>query len=251
MLIPLLIAAVILGYLIGSIPVGYLFVRRQIGVNIFEVGSKSSGATNVKRVISEKRGEQHGRAAAFFVFSADALKGALATSVPLWFYLVWGIFFFRRDITGLTPEEIKVLNQTIEEVGRISQANGPIGITCLAFALVGHSYSVFTKFRGGKGVATAAGGLFVLMPLPLGIGAAVWAITFYASRYVSLASILAAVTLPVAAFFLGQPPLLIGLAAVIGAFVIFRHRANIVRLMNGTENRFVKKPEPPQPPPSA
>lgn len=118
----------------------------------------------------------------------------------------------------------------------------PLAITGLVFALLGHSFSCFTKFKGGKGVATAAGGFMVLMPCAMLVCFVVWIITFYTSRYVSLASILGAIALPIAAFFFHQPPLLLGLAVVIAAFVVIRHRANITRLMNGTENKFVKNP---------
>ena len=83
------------------------------------------------------------------------------------------------------------------------------------------------------------------MPWVLVIAVAVWWVTFKISRYVSLASILAALALPIAAFFLQKPPLLLRLAAVIAVFVTIRHRANIVRLCNGTENKFVKKPASP------
>jgi glycerol-3-phosphate acyltransferase PlsY len=114
-------------------------------------------------------------------------------------------------------------------------------ITGLVAALIGHSFSCFTKFKGGKGVATASGGLIVLMPLPLLAALGVWLATFYSTRFVSLASILSAAALPIAAYFFKQPSLLIGLAAVIAVFVALRHRSNIVRLLNGTETKFVKK----------
>ena len=112
----------------------------------------------------------------------------------------------------------------------------------LAGALLGHSYSIFTRFRGGKGVATTAGGFLVLMPLVITIGVAVWIAAFYSSRYVSLASMLAAISLPTTALILGEPGLLTGLAAGIAIFVLWRHRANIVRLLNGTESKFARKP---------
>ena len=225
MLIPLLIAAVV-GYFLGSLPFGY-FVARTKGINIFEHGSKSPGATNVKRVLGEKFGKS-GKRLGNLVFFLDVLKGVVATGWPLW---VMG------RIT-MNPEETY---RTI---------NLPCAITGLIAALIGHSFSCFTKFKGGKGVATAAGGFLVLMPVPLLISLGVWIVTFYSSRYVSLASILAAVALPIAAFFFHQPPVLLGLAAVIAAFVVFRHRANITRLINGTENKFVKKSPPAQPPSS-
>ena len=78
--------------------------------------------------------------------------------------------------------------------------------------------------------------------MPVLFAAVVWVVTFYTSRYVSLASILAAITLPVAAFVLGRQPILLGLSVLIALFVMLRHRSNIVRLMNGTENRFTRKP---------
>ncbi|HEX2099133.1 MAG TPA: glycerol-3-phosphate acyltransferase, partial [Candidatus Synoicihabitans sp.] len=102
-------------------------------------------------------------------------------------------------------------------------------------------FSCFTGFRGGKGVATATGGFLVLMPIATLAAAAVWVITFYASRYVSLASILAALALPVAAWVAGRPALIVAIAAAVGLFVLIRHRANIARLLAGTENRFEKK----------
>jgi glycerol-3-phosphate acyltransferase PlsY len=92
-------------------------------------------------------------------------------------------------------------------------------------------------------VATATGGFLVLLPIATLIAGAVWIIAFYASRYVSLASIIASIALPAAAFFLHEPPLLQWFALLIAALVIIRHRANIVRLLNGTENKFVKKKE--------
>ena len=216
MLVPLLIAAVV-GYLLGALPFGY-FVARTKGINIFEHGSKNPGATNVKRVLGEKFGPA-GKRLGNLVFFLDALKGAVATGWPLW---VMG------KIT-MNPEE------TYRTVVL------PCAITGLIFALVGHSFSCFTQFKGGKGVATAAGGFMVLMPYAMLICLLVWIVTFYTSRYVSLASIVAAVALPIAAFFFHQPPLLLGLAVIIATFVVLRHRANITRLLNGTENRFAKK----------
>jgi glycerol-3-phosphate acyltransferase PlsY len=116
-------------------------------------------------------------------------------------------------------------------------------IAGLIGAIIGHSFSCFIKFRGGKGVATATGGFLVLLPISTLIAGAVWIVAFYASRYVSLASIIAAIALPAAAFFLHEPPLLQWFALLIAVLVILRHRANIVRLLNGTENKFVKKKE--------
>jgi acyl phosphate:glycerol-3-phosphate acyltransferase len=211
MVTPLLIALAV-GYLLGSLPFGYL-VARSKGVNIFEVGSKNPGATNVRRVLGSGPGN--------LVFFLDALKGAIATGWPLLVCSLEGpdCTCDRDQITGMA-------------------------VAGLVGALLGHSFSCFTKFRGGKGVATATGGLLVLMPIALLIGAAVWIVTFYSSRYVSLASILAAIAMPIAAFFLHVQPLLLGLTVLIALLVVVRHRANIQRLMAGTESKFVKKPKP-------
>jgi glycerol-3-phosphate acyltransferase PlsY len=209
MSLPQLAISLVVGYLLGSLPFGFLVARAK-GVNIFEVGSKNPGATNVRRVLGSGPGN--------LVFFLDALKGALATGWPLLMCSLKG--------GSCDPDEISAMSVA-----------GLIG------ALLGHSFSCFTKFRGGKGVATATGGLLVLMPIALLIGAAVWAITFYSTRYVSLASILASVAMPIAAFFLKVQPLLLGLTILIAVLVVVRHRTNIQRLMAGTESKFVKKKE--------
>lgn len=225
MLIPLTIAAVV-GYLLGAIPFGWL-VARAHGINIFEHGSKSPGATNVKRVLGKKAGNT--------VFALDAIKGALAAGWPL-LVARWAAATAAnvRDAEGwiVYTANVKVLTPDLVI---------PVAVTGLLAAVIGHSFSCFTRFKGGKGVATSAGGFVVLMPVVTLIALAVWLATFYGSRYVSLASIFAAIAMPVAAFFLKQHTLVVILAAVIGAFVIILHRANIKRLLNGTENRFVKK----------
>jgi glycerol-3-phosphate acyltransferase PlsY len=113
-------------------------------------------------------------------------------------------------------------------------------------AVLGHSFSMFTKFRGGKGVATAAGGLFVLIPVACAVAGATWVVIFYAFRYVSLASILAAGAVIAASWLLPYPLAIRIIATLLGGFVIFRHHTNIHRLLSGTESKFVKKP-PAQP----
>ena len=208
MLLPLLIAAVA-GYLLGSLPFGY-FVARANGVDIFAVGSKSPGATNVMRSV--------GRKAGYTVYALDALKGALAAGWPVWF---------------------------AASLGSFAAATGRMQLVGLVFALSGHSFSCFTKFKGGKGVATASGGLIVIMPLSALVCTVVWLVVFLVSRYVSLASILASALLPVSAAAFSYRRSVIVLAAVVGLFVIVNHRANIVRLAKGTENRFGKKPASP------
>jgi glycerol-3-phosphate acyltransferase PlsY len=233
MLIPLLLAA-LAGYFLGALPFGWL-IARKFGVNIFEHGSKNPGATNVKRVLGGMFGKK-GKRAGDLAFSLDALKGAVAAGWPLWF-LGSGVI-----VSGSGPDGIdKALY-----VGSESKA-AALAITGLVFALVGHSFSCWTRFKGGKGVATSAGGLVVLLPLPTLVGLVAWIATFYVSRYVSLASIVAAFALPAAAWLLGAPSAFAVLATVIGLFVILRHRSNIARLCKGTENKFAKKPGEPVP----
>jgi glycerol-3-phosphate acyltransferase PlsY len=198
-----LVIAALIGYLLGSLPFGWLIARMR-GVNIFEVGSKSAGATNVRRTLGAKAGNT--------VFVLDLLKGAAAAAWPR-LYDGWP--------AGVGPLRFCLIS--------------------LVAALLGHSFSCFTRFRGGKGVATGTGGFLVLLSVPLLIAAVVWVVAFYATGYVSLASILAAVTLPTAAHFHGDRQMLVVAAAIVSLFVIVRHRANIGRLLNGTENKFVKR----------
>lgn len=203
------IGSLIIGYLLGSLPFGYL-VARAHGVDIFKEGSGNPGATNVKRVLGEKFGAK-GRRAGNLVFALDALKGALAAGWPM--------------LPFIDPPDERML--------------GLIGVIA---AVLGHSFSLFTKFKGGKGVATAAGGLVVLIPMSCLIGAGIWVLTFLVTRYVSLGSILAAVAVPLSSWLRGNPLPLNLVATALGLFVIIRHRENIRRLLNGTESKFARKP---------
>lgn len=191
----------IAGYLLGALPFGYL-VAKAHGVDIFKAGSGNPGATNVKRVLGAKAGNT--------VLVLDMLKGAVATGWPM-------LPFVRTE------------HQWILSL---------IGVVA---AVLGHAFSVFTRFKGGKSVATAAGGLLVLIPGACGIAAVTWVVVFYAFRYVSLASILAAVAVIVASWLLHYHLAVSIITTVLGAFVILRHHENIKRLLNGTESRFVKK----------
>lgn len=214
MLAPLLLALVV-GYFCGAIPNGYLVARAR-GVNIFEVGSRSPGATNVRRVL--------GAGAGNLVYVLDALKGIAATGWPL-LAMTWVAARAGAVQPPFDPRHFGEL----------------LGLVGLAGALVGHSFSCFTQFRGGKGVATASGGMLVLMPFGTLAAAVVWVLAFYLSRYVSLASLLSAVALPIAAVGLNGSRALILVSSLVAAFVIIRHRANIARLASGTENRFERR----------
>jgi glycerol-3-phosphate acyltransferase PlsY len=213
MLLPLTLSAAV-GYVLGALPFGYL-VARAHGVNIFEVGSRNPGATNVKRVLGSRAGN--------LVFALDAFKGAVAAGGVLGARLRWE-WSPTADGHVVTGSDWLL-----------------VGIAGLVGALLGHSFSCFTRFKGGKGVATGAGGFLMLAPLVTLIGGVVWVLTFYASRYVSLASILSALSLPAVALALGQPLVIAFFGVLVAVFVVVRHRANIARLRAGTEPRFARK----------
>lgn len=190
------------GYLLGSIPFAVI-IARFCGVDILKAGSGNPGATNVKRVCGKVPGN--------ICFILDAAKGFLATAWPL-YPSVFGVQFSDP--------------QTLAYVG-------------LCSAIVGHSFSLFLKFKGGKGVATAIGGLSAIMLWAIVAALVVWIVVFYASRYVSLASLALAVALPIASFIIyPSMPGHIYISLAIAVVVIFRHRSNIARLLKGTENRF-------------
>jgi glycerol-3-phosphate acyltransferase PlsY len=199
-----LIVAAVVGYLLGALPFGFLVARAK-GVNIFEVGSKNPGATNVRRVL--------GHGAGNLVLFLDAAKGALAVGWPL------------LPVAGPAGEGAAIIG--------------------LVAAIVGHSFSCFTGFKGGKSVATAAGGFAVLFPLGAAIALGVFGLTLAVSRYVSLSSMLGAVSLVIAAVVLGRSVPVVVVTATIAGFVILRHRANISRLLAGTESRVGSKAPPP------
>lgn len=198
-----LIFFLLIGYIFGSLSFAY-WIAKSKGVDIFERGSGNPGATNVKRVLGSQMGT--------LVFVLDFLKGFTAVVLAL----------------ALSGE--------------------PAGIAATVGAVIGHSYSIFLGFRGGKGVAVTMGGLAALMPEVLIVGLVAWVSAFYTFRYVSLASILFACCLPLAAlvFRLAGLPItwpVILFAAVIGGLIIYRHKSNIARLMDGTEHRYVKSRE--------
>ena len=179
-------------------------IARRHGVDIFKEGSRNPGATNVKRVL--------GKAAGNTVFVLDFLKGAAAALIPL---------------LAASPEYREIL-----------------GILALLAAILGHSFSIFMRFRGGKGVAVTMGGMIALSPVVVLIGIAVWLIAFFSLRYVSLASILFGLSLPISSYFLGASHWVFGFCLLIAVLIVVRHKSNIVRLKKGTENRFLKDGPP-------
>jgi glycerol-3-phosphate acyltransferase PlsY len=121
-----------------------------------------------------------------------------------------------------------------------------VGVFCAAAAVLGHTYTFWLGFKGGKGVATSAGGMLGLSPWALLVALVAWIIVFATTRYVALASIVASVVLPVAMAIIMTAEhkwnyVILGLGIVLGVLVIVRHRANIARMISGTENRFARK----------
>ena len=215
MLLALGISALV-GYLLGSVNFAVLVAKRH-GVDILKEGSGNPGATNVKRVLGKGPGN--------LVFALDALKGFVGAGLP---HL---LLKFGAEVPA--PEALRILF--------LACVAGFVG------TLLGHCFSCFLKFKGGKGVASTIGGLLVLLPVPILIGAAIWGLVFTLSRYVSLASIALGVSLPLSCWLLplftkltfGQPEF--WFAAAIAAFNVWTHRSNIGRLLADTENRFVKQ----------
>ncbi|MEY2880661.1 MAG: acyl-phosphate glycerol 3-phosphate acyltransferase [Verrucomicrobiota bacterium] len=237
MIVPVLIAAVVgymfavpygylvaavVGYLLGALPFGYLVAKAK-GVNIFEVGSKNPGATNVRRVLGNGPGN--------LVLILDAAKGALAAGWPI--FNAW-----YAHLIPFSDGEREPFKSALAAADASSMQMAIIGLIA---AILGHSFSCFTKFRGGKGVATGAGGFAVLFPLGAGIALGVFLATLAISRYVSLSSILAAASLPFAAFAFKAGSPMISISAMVAAFVIYRHRANLLRIRAGTESKVGRK----------
>ena len=190
-------------YLLGAIPFGLLIARAK-GVDIRAVGSGNIGATNVFRAL--------GKGWSILAFACDALKGFIPASVfPLLIKKVWAY-----DGGELLP------------------------LVCACLAIAGHNWSVYLRFKGGKGVATSAGALIGLAPVAAGVGLLTWALVFVATRYVSLASIAAVIMVAGAVWiFYAQAGILLPFVlTVLCGLVIWRHKSNIQRLLCGAENRF-------------
>jgi len=201
----------VLAYLLGSIPTGYLAAKAR-GVDIRTAGSGNIGATNAFRIL--------GKPAGIFVLLVDALKGWIAVRV-----VASGLVD-----TLLPPDSLG----GSREIGAIVAA---------LFAVLGHNYPCWLHFKGGKGIATSAGVLVALVPLPLLVILGVWIVVFAFSRYVSLASISAAFALPFADWALGESRTITLICAALATLAIYKHKSNIQRLIKGTENRIAfKKP---------
>ena len=191
---------IILAYFMGSIPSGVWIGRYFKDIDIREHGSKNPGTTNAYRVLGPKYG--------IMVLAADVLKGFLPVAIAS----ISGVYGLPLIIVGIT-------------------------------AIIGHTLSCFLDFKGGKGVATSLGVFLYLIPLVTIVLMCIFALIVYLTKYISLGSIICAILLPVLTLLFpiraGIPrvPLVI-ITVCIGAFVVYKHRSNIERLKNGTENKF-------------
>ena len=201
----------ILSYIIGSIPTGYLIVKKFKNVDIRETGSGSTGATNVKRLMGTKW--------FFVVLLIDALKGI----IPVLLAYKYGNF---ENFANEQGDIIYVFG-----IGPVLAALG---------AIIGHSKSIFLGFTGGKSVATGIGAL-VAICWPAGLAvAAIWGIITYTTKYVSLGSIIAVSLSPIIMTAIYPNVYYICFAALGAIYVIIRHKENIKRLIDGTENKVRK-----------
>ena len=205
---------IVVSYLLGSIPFGYLLVRIFRGEDVRQTGSGNIGATNVARTGSK------GLAIATLVL--DALKGYAAVAHT---------FYFAAHNPGHVPDF------------------GPRSVYVLAalaalFAILGHMFPIWLRFKGGKGVATAVGSFLAIAPTAVGVALLFFIVIVAATRFVSLGSIISAAVFPFAAWLLNpatRSPLIFALMSTSSLLIIVRHKDNIRRLLAGTENGLGKK----------
>lgn len=199
-----------LSYLLGSIPFGYLAGRAN-GIDIRLNGSRNIGATNVLRTLGKPWG--------IAVFITDALKGFLAVRLAFLIASAANLSPFHRELCGIVA-----------------------AVACV----LGHSFPLWLGFKGGKGVATSAGALFGITPIAVGAILLLWMLVFRVTRYVSVASMTAALLLPIAVaatihFDHTHSTVLFYFSVAMAFLVLWRHRSNFARLRAGTEHRFTRK----------
>ena len=195
---------ILIAYVLGSIPNALWVGKTFKNIDVREHGSKNTGSTNAARVLGAKVG--------IFTLILDILKGAL----PTYLGIVLGANLLTR-ITGIDKLDIIVIGMA---------------------AILGHTFSLFLKFKGGKAVATTLGVFLVLVPYAILILLVVFFVIFGLTKYVSLASIVSAVALPITVYLTTRHIPLTILGIIIGLLVIIRHKENIKRLINGTESKL-------------
>ena len=212
----LLAIIIILSYLVGSIPTSIIISKAARGIDIRNHGSGNAGGTNVMRVLGWKYG--------LLVIILDALKGAVAV------ILVARLFFGPLPFANISPFDDFTLVQIIAGIS----------------AVIGHIWTVFAGFKGGKGIATALGMLVMLVTVEMLIAVGIFTLVVLISRYVSLGSIIAAISVP-STLFIRENLLQIDIPGystlfpfiiAVSALVIFTHRKNLIRLINGNENKI-------------
>lgn len=221
MLYAYLVAVCIVAYLIGSIPTGYIIVKLLKGEDIRKIGSGSTGATNVKRVL--------GKNWFFITIVLDAIKGALPVFVAV----------------ILSSEVLRIMEQVqcIQPPCPPLPIGSPLDTHMFApvlaaiFVLIGHSKPLFLGFRGGKSVASGVGTLIALCWQAGLAVAVVWAVITYLTRYVSVGSIIALALSPIFMFFMHKPLIYVVYCTIGAVYIIYLHRENIVRLRRGEENK--------------
>jgi len=205
MALPSIAIMIFLSYLAGSFPTSIVIGRLLFGLDIRTKGSGNAGGTNSFRVLGWKAG--------IIVVIVDVGKGVLAALVVS-----------KLGQPSALPPEL-------------------LGLIAGSAAVIGHVWTIFAGFRGGKGVATAAGALLGLAPLPIALAALVFALVLFSTGIVSVASMSAALAFPLSLIILGlvgipPSPWLLGFALLIAPLIFFTHRSNLGRLRRGEENRF-------------
>ncbi|MBE7702930.1 MAG: glycerol-3-phosphate 1-O-acyltransferase PlsY [Cyanobacteria bacterium SIG28] len=192
------VATIIFAYIIGSIPTGYLIVKSKTGQDIRTIGSGSTGATNVKRVLGKKW--------FFTVMILDAIKGALPV-------ILANLFVSAGSSYGIAP------------------------VLAAVAVIIGHSKSCFLGFKGGKSVASGVGTILALNWLVGVIIAIIWGVITYFTKYVSVGSIIALLVSPILMFLFKAPIAYICYCALGAIYIVYLHRENIQRLIAGNENK--------------
>ena len=201
------ILLIILAYILGSVPNALWIGKVFKGIDIREHGSRNTGSTNAARILGAKLG--------ILTLILDVSKGLVPTLIAI----LLRVDFFQNLI--------KISNFDYVLVG-----------IC---AILGHVFSMFMNFKGGKAVATTLGVFLILVPKAILFAAIVFFVVFAISRYVSLSSILAAISLPIFIYFLYQQTIYVILGILIAILIVVKHRSNIERLKNGTESKFSLK----------
>jgi glycerol-3-phosphate acyltransferase PlsY len=215
------IIVAVAAYLLGSIPTGFLVAKAK-GIDIRSVGSGNIGATNAMRVL--------GKPAGIFVLLMDMLKGWLAVYLGAIIYRI----LFQHFMSGPDINGFYSLPQT-QEIRKFALIGG-------IFAVLGHNYTCWLKFKGGKGIATTAGVFLALAPWALLVALVVFILAILFTKYVSVGSIAGAIALPATVWIMSPQNLFLCIVTTaLGVLAIYKHKSNIQRLMAGTENRLGKK----------